>query len=669
MSETLVCELEGCSEPLPPWKGTGRKPKYCSTTHKNTAAARRAKQSKPRANAKGRQPGVSSSNRPRKSPEESADGRGRPRRGPLYEEFVRRGYPREIDAETMTQAQVAQAMNTSKGNVSRWMVAYQQDLAEERKRQERAGERISDEAQASLADFQRFRDRYFRYPDPATNELKAFTTKPFHRRWVDAANEALDRPGGKTMVLSPPRAGKTALLNHLCIWLICRNPNIRIMLVGGNAEIAQDSLQAIQDELVNNEALIHDFAGVDGTFKPAARTGKTWSRDRFTIQGRTATGIRSPTCAAIGRGGTLLSRDADIMIVDDVEDHDSVVQPHARENTKKWFRTQVLSRREAHTAVFVIGSRQHADDLYSALLEDPSFHSIVETAHDESICDSPEDAGDVAHQDCVLFPEKLPYSYLMEQRSSMGKALFEMVYLNRPRAEGLSIFDADEVRACRNPKRAIGDIPKHTRLVAGLDPASTGYQAAVLWAFDPETSVRYLVDLENEQGGGMQQAFETISDWFTRYGCRHWVIEENNFQRAIRNYDKVKDFASRNAIKLDGHETMVNKWDRDMGVTTMAPLFEVDETSQRRHIDLPWADAECERKVGQIIRQWLNFTEATSGKRPAYKSDLVMAAWFPESVIRRWRREFVAEMSVDYAPNGGIHWMTNWSKPPWVGAA
>jgi len=84
---------------------------------------------------------------------------------------------------------------------------------------------------------------------------------------------------------------------------------------------------------------------------------------------------------AVGKGGKILSRDCDIIIADDIEDHQTTMQPGARESTRQWWTTTLSSRKEEHTAVVVIGSRQHPDDLYNHLLESDNFTSIVETAH------------------------------------------------------------------------------------------------------------------------------------------------------------------------------------------------------------------------------------------------------------------------------------------------
>ena len=71
-----------------------------------------------------------------------------------------------------------------------------------------------------------------------------------------------------------------------------------------------------------------------------------------------------------------------LIIADDIEDHGSTMQPASRENTRNWWTTTLSSRKEEHTAIVVIGSRQHHDDLYSHLLDNDSWSTIVEEAHD-----------------------------------------------------------------------------------------------------------------------------------------------------------------------------------------------------------------------------------------------------------------------------------------------
>ena len=103
---------------------------------------------------------------------------------------------------------------------------------------------------------------------------------------------------------------------------------------------------------------------------------------------------------------------------------------------------------------------------------------------------------------------------------------------------------------------------QNLHLVAGLDPASSGYQAA---------------------------------------DCRHWIVEENGFQSAIRQDASIKEFTLRTGITVQGHLTGKNKHDPLYGVGAMADLFE------DRRIHLPVGDGVSNAKVQQYRQQLLYF--------------------------------------------------------------
>ena len=124
---------------------------------------------------------------------------------------------------------------------------------------------------------------------------------------------------------------------------------------------------------------------------------------------------------------------------------------------------------------------------------------------------------------------------------------------------------------CRDVNRTVGHIPAGTHLIAGLDPASTGYQAAFLWAYEPVENKLYMVDMINSLGGGIPQALDIIKEWWLKYNLSHWVIEENGFQRAIRQDKDLKEYCARMGIYLEGHQTQKNKYD---------PIYDVGSMQQ-----------------------------------------------------------------------------------------
>jgi hypothetical protein len=110
--------------------------------------------------------------------------------------------------------------------------------------------------------FVQFRDRYFHL-----GINKQHVTADFHREWIAAVFTAYFK-GGKAIILSPPRHGKSELLVHFGVWAILRDPDIRIAWIGGNAEIASDMVFAVRNHLESNELLIADTLPDGVTNKP-----------------------------------------------------------------------------------------------------------------------------------------------------------------------------------------------------------------------------------------------------------------------------------------------------------------------------------------------------------------------------------------------------------------
>jgi hypothetical protein len=573
-------------------------------------------------------------------------------RGPHYEEFVLK-YAEALKNGDITQAQISTLLGCNQSSVSRMFSAYQEDkeIFELQEDWETPKEAVE-----ALESFKTFRDRYFQ-----TETGAKYETADFHEKWINGIIKAI-KEGGEQMILSPPRHGKTDLLTHFAVWQICKNPNVRVMWVGGNEEIAKNAVGAVLDHLENNEALKEDFCGPGGQFQPKVRSGKSWSSGQFTVSTRTVTGIKSPTMVAVGKGGKILSRDCDIIIADDIEDHGTTVQPSAREQTRQWWTTTLSSRKEEHTAIVVIGSRQHPEDLYNFLLENPQMTTIVEEAHSTE-CVLPENDIEV-HTDCMLWASKRSYKWLLSRlqaaETTGGKAIFEMVYLNKAFVDGITMFDVEEVDKCRDVNRTIGHIPAGTQLIAGLDPASTGFQACFLWAVNTDTGKMYMVDIENERGGGIIQAKETIKKWYEKYNLAHWVIEENGFQRAIRQDKDLKEYCARMGIYLEGHQTQKNKFEPIFGVGSMRELF------KEELISLPYGSAESETKSNIYRRQLIYFsTGASKQSGRNNKSDVVMASWFPMRVIRRLQKERLAEVGLDYKPSFGEWNLSDMNESPW----
>jgi len=603
-----------------------------------------------------------------------------PRRGELYERLATD--PVIVDGllkGNISQKEAATLLGTTQANVSRTIAALVEDAQLEKDRGVWAADptnlellgpsgdppegREQEWLDALIAAFTLFRERFFR--DERGNY---YITKAFHANWIRAICETVYK-GGQRLILSPPRHGKTELLIHFCVWMMMRNPNIRILWIAANATLAGDWIVHIKDHLENNTALRAAFLPPGLDFKPARKTGKPWSKDQIILATRTIP-LKSPTLQAVGRGGQIRSRDVDLMVMDDIENTDSTAQDYMRVLTRTWF-AEVATRVMQNTGFIVITSRVHPDDLAGYLLENTEWDSIVEAAHSIA-CELDPNDEDI-HVDCMLFPELRSYRWLMGRRRTVevaGEGYFQMVYQNIASGERMApTFIMADLRDCLDRSRTLGPPHNGCRLVAGLDPASAGFQASFLWAYDPLTGRQYMADLDNMLGGGIQGARQIIAAWYDRYRCDHWVIEENAFQRAIRLDEKLREYCNERQILLEGVQTYRQKTDEDFGVGAYGGLFSEwvwvedrgQETTKVRRMSLPYKDGEAQAKTDLFLRQAKWFSD---GARPTHRTgkgiqlDVLMASWFPQKVMRRWAVDFQGEVELEYEPS-----FAKWGEP------
>ena len=496
--------------------------------------------------------------------------------------------------------------------------------------------------------FLAFEARFFRLPDGSL-----WIREEFHKRWLLEMMLSY-ATGGYLQILAPPRHGKSEVFTHFGVWVIVRNPNIRILWFGPNEEIVAERIGKMK-ELLEMKDLVEATLPPGVFYAPPKRgPGVTWTKSKFVVACRTL-GITGNTVTGMGRGKKMLSMNADMIVCDDIEDYESTLQAYLRAGTRRWSKTQLDSRKEEHTMFMVIGSRQHLDDWYSYNLRDPNFRHVVDRAHDRGCTADPNDFA--AHTDCMLFSAIRSYRWLMTKKFGADahdqSSAYDMVYLNDPQSEGFSIFASDDLDRALSSGRDLGlkGVPGEYRLVGGLDPSATGFQAAVLWgatlvaddfAWDANTVQdrrmrRWLIDVDNRRGGGIDQAIALFEEWYKLYRCQHWVIEENGFQRGIRRDPRVKETCERLDIHLEGHVTMGrNKHDPRYGVGAMARLY------RDNLVDLPYRSSGTRAQIDQFVGQHLTFTD-DGPKQRGNTSDLLMAAWFPQKVIRRWEKEEVAD--------------------------
>lgn len=646
--------------------------KYCGVSCKNRAANQR-KQKK--AVAEGRI--------------EEGQGYSQVKKKADYKRFVESGDAQRVHDGALSASQAALLYGVTSGAVKKWMDTWRTEQELERLKGEwRQGwiartllpvaklvrarelglsgrdgtvefETLIDELVAAFDVFGRY---FFRL------EGRRPIHKPYHLKWIRSILVAF-ATGGKQMILSPPRHGKSELLIRFVVWLIAMFPNIRIGWFCSAKDIAGLMLGAVKDHLENNVELIAAALPPFEAFKPLRSQGRPWSAKEIKVRQQSHVGQKSSSMLALGITSKFLSRDLDLIIIDDMEDYDSTRELGSRKYNKRKL-VEINTRKEEHTAEVLIASRQHPDDIPQSVLQlegtELAWKIIVERAHDDTCGLDPDDYD--AHVDCMLFPEVRSYRWLMEKKAEadlLGEpGLFDMQYQNDPiPTEGI-VFDMTKIRKrALNPSRDIGvEGLGAGRMVAGLDPASRGTQAAFAWHFVP--GKLSMIDLETQKAGGFAGALQIMEEWAVNYEIRDWYYEDNAQQAEFFQDPRVRELKTKYGLTILPHTTGKNKQDPELGISSMAPWYHLGM------IDLPYGTVEARRKVEMLLGQ-LKLWTSDGVVRKGVLTDIKMAHWFPFPRMVRWNRATSRQAEVErrgetsypsVSRSGAVPWQTTYPR-------
>jgi len=440
----------------------------------------------------------------------------------------------------------------------------------------------------------------------------------FHLRLIETATTRV-----RSLILYPATHGKTTLVSTLLpIWEICKDPNIRIVIIGKNDTETAGIMSVIQSELTDNQELIRDF----GPFKPEPGDDKPWALGRMSVAKRTRR-AKEPTITVFGSGAkTVLGYRSDWTICDDVITDQNSSTPEQRAKIRNWFDLSVETGPEhAHSRLTVVGTRFDPNDLY-ADLEEMQFEGgeLWKVQLEDAIAD------EEAH--LTLWPERWPWKRLMQQKAKAGTLNFNKRYRNIAVDASRMVFKEEYVKGgwikdlqfpgCLDRDFKVGDYGDNWKRVAGFDPAVGGTRSAKFCAHcvlaagscKDHDLCFWVVDLERGQLTLPQQV-DTIIAKHGEYGLLMSVIEANSYQAGLYQEVDRKLREQDKAYKIEPHfTTRVNKPDPELGVQSMSPWFE------RGAVHIPWGDAHSQRKMQQIVDELIQY--------PGRTTDTVMAFWF-----------------------------------------
>ena len=453
------------------------------------------------------------------------------------------------------------------------------------------------------------------------------------------------------ILLVAPRHGKSDLVQHAIIWLICRHPNIRVIYCQGILTTSQEAADWIKNELENNDELIEWY----GPFK---NDDTRWNQKGFTVAKRDQS-LRSPTVRPVGITSNIRSQDADIIIVDDPED---LRRAESEANVKGdfgWFTAELMTRREPETPVIGVGSHLPVPhgDLWAMIedakedleTEDQKIYIRKLPAHKDDQCE-----GD-PHTNCVVWPELRPYSFLEAQRALLGDTMYAAVYQQESRPEGLRYFDPDILSGTYLPPKEFNtdgtfmvpplpeDRDKHGVLdytrswktedivccgdivyAMGFDPAAgetknASESALVYKAACVSCGRRFYIDWWAKRQSPERNP-DTLGSFFRDYRKCEWLrVEINAYQKSLARDPRLNRYARKYGVLVDEWRTDDRKNTPEWGIPNLARYMRDGLVSVPSDTA---ADVDYAKRFTAYFKRY-----------PRTPNDVVMADWLCDGML------------------------------------
>ncbi|WP_256789830.1 terminase large subunit domain-containing protein [Frankia sp. AvcI1] len=302
--------------------------------------------------------------------------------------------------------------------------------------------------------------REFEDPEPGPGDaspgaLAAHIThgREMQARHLDLIDQAfVDIAGGLTdrvAIFMPPRRGKSRRAARWgALWYLRRHPERRVVIASYAAGLAEEHGRWIRDELAGS-----DEHGIK--LRPGSRAA-----NRLDIDG-TDGGL-----VAVGIGGGLTGKGADLLIIDDpVKDRKDADSPTIRKSTWEWFTDVASTRLHPGAAIVLIQTRWHEDDLGGRILAREAEQWRVLTLPELA-----ESSDDLLGRErgTPLWPDRYDLAADMRIRKSIGGRSWNALYQQRPAAPEGAVFKRAWFRWCTE-----ADMGPLSLTAVSVDPAIT----------------------------------------------------------------------------------------------------------------------------------------------------------------------------------------------------
>lgn len=359
----------------------------------------------------------------------------------------------------------------------------------------------------------------------------------------------------KGLQLVPRGTFKTTIVSQILpLWMIIRNPNIRILL---DSVVLKNSERNL--EVIKNLISSHDrFNSLFGNFKDKDQ----WRTGDIIVSKRTSLTLKEPTIGTSSVDTIEVGPHWDLIVPDDLHNEKNTKTREQIDAVYEHFKL-LFSLLDPGCAIFLVGTRWTDLDTYGIIIENhPSFKIMQRRAIDED--------GN------LFFPSRFNEETLAGIKAEQGIFMFSAQYLNDPMPQGehASFIKENFIYA-----RSRSDLPLYMLIDPALSEAKRSDNSAIVLA-GPETdkSSEFLNDIFVEKCIYGQWKPDKLIDKICinivayKHRLKAVVIETNFFQKILK-YALMTEMKKRNIhnVKIIELHHNVKKADRIMG---LQPLYE-----------------------------------------------------------------------------------------------
>lgn len=274
--------------------------------------------------------------------------------------------------------------------------------------------------------------------------------------------EAVERGEIKRLIIcEPPRHSKSVHVSEFFPpWALGRRPSRQIITACYSGDFAAGWGGKVKEH-IEDPASKEIFPGLELKQGTKSKTHfETTSRGEY---------------SAVGIGGAVTGRGADIFIIDDpLKNRKEAESVTIRESIKAWFRSTAYTRLMPDAAIIVMMTRWHIDDLVGWLLKEMAEPWEVLTL--PAIAEENDQLGREPGE--ALWPEKYPIERLEEIKGTLGTYEFDALYQQRPAPIEGGLFKINQFQRFATipafPRAIIHSYDTGTKSGADNDPTSFG---------------------------------------------------------------------------------------------------------------------------------------------------------------------------------------------------